>query len=248
MPISTDASWPAGLRRIFDICRQDFQPREKHYNGPYNTLLAYCFGPNLFDFVVSLDPPPLESTPRDTDDFILSLIVFDARCHPARPVPVLIAEIRDDTWVNEASARFEADDQMRRRYNAMAPGCPRLYGLSLLGTSLRVYVRDVATGEIEPGSTIHPGPVHTLPDDFLEGGWDIDIGIHQDEGNCRRYYCRYYSAGESLVITSSKHTDCSLFITQNAPNNRVICSPRLSPKLYIFHLPLVVARASHEDC
>jgi len=63
MSILTDASWPAGLRRIFDIYRRlgEFQPREKRYHGPYTTLLAYCFGPNLFDFVVSLDAPPLES-------------------------------------------------------------------------------------------------------------------------------------------------------------------------------------------
>jgi len=175
MSILTDASWPAGLRRIFDIFRREFQPREKRYHGSYTTLLAYCFGHNLFDFIVSLDPPPLESVPYDADDFILSFIVFDAHCYPARPV--LIVEIRDDTWVNEARARFEADEQMRQRYNVMATDCPlpRFYGLSLLGTSLRVYVRDVATGEIEPTFTNLPSPVHTLPDDFLEGGWNVDI-------------------------------------------------------------------------
>ena len=66
---------------------------------------------------------------------------------------------------------------MCQHHNAMAADCPlpRFYGLSLLGTSLRVYVHDVTTGEIEPTFTNHPSPVHTLPDDFLEGAWDIDI-------------------------------------------------------------------------
>jgi len=92
---------------------------------------------------------------------------------------VPLAKIRDDTWVSEACARFKADDQMRQRYNAKAADCPlpRLYGLSLLGTYLRVHVRDGATGEIEPTFkfTNRPSPVQTLPDDFLEGAWNIDI-------------------------------------------------------------------------
>ncbi|KIL60254.1 hypothetical protein M378DRAFT_168267 [Amanita muscaria Koide BX008] len=52
---------------------------------------------------------------------------------------------------------------------------PRLWGLSLLGTSLRVYAGDVATGELEPVFIDRPSPSRILPRDFLEGGWNIDI-------------------------------------------------------------------------
>jgi hypothetical protein len=50
-----------------------------------------------------------------------------------------------------------------------------VYGLSLLGTSLRVYVCNVATGEVEPAFATRPSLGHTLPHDFLGGAWDLDI-------------------------------------------------------------------------
>jgi hypothetical protein len=51
-----------------------------------------------------------------------------------------------------AGSRFEADDQIRHRYKEMFGNCPlpRLWGLSLLGTSLRVYCGTVATRTIKP--------------------------------------------------------------------------------------------------
>jgi hypothetical protein len=64
---------------------------------------------------------------------------------------------------------------MRQLYDSI-PGCPlpRLYGLSLLGTSLRVYVRETSTGEIKPTNGPTTGDL-PLPHDFLEGSWDIDM-------------------------------------------------------------------------
>ncbi|KIL55291.1 hypothetical protein M378DRAFT_173746 [Amanita muscaria Koide BX008] len=66
---------------------------------------------------------------------------------------------------------------MRQRYDSMLRNCPlpRLWGLSLLGTSLRVYAGEVATGELEPAFVGRPSTNHILPYDFLEGGWNIDI-------------------------------------------------------------------------
>ena len=66
--------------------------------------------------------------------------------------PVLIADIEDDRWADEPDKRQRADTQMRQRYDQMLRNCPihRLYGLSLLGTSLRVYCGDKVTGELTP--------------------------------------------------------------------------------------------------
>jgi len=73
----------------------------------------------------------------------LSSIVEDYRRSP-----VLIVNIRDESWVDRAHSRLKADHHMRRLYDSIAEcPLPRLYGLSLLGTSLRVYVRDAITGE-----------------------------------------------------------------------------------------------------
>jgi hypothetical protein len=52
---------------------------------------------------------------------------------------------------------------------------PRLWGLSLLGTSLRVYCGDVVTGDVEPAFENRPSPGRIFPRKFLEGAWNIDI-------------------------------------------------------------------------
>ena len=165
MPFSTDTTWPAGLRTIFDICRRQFQPLGDQFCAPYIKLLTYCFG-DSFDFFVA--PPPGKHTYCETNTIFL--VVFNARGHP-----VLMAEINDDTWGNTAALRLKAEDQMHQEYNTMLADCPLppLWGLSLLGTSLRVYTGDVATGKMEPAFTDCPSS--TPPHDLLEGAWNIDI-------------------------------------------------------------------------
>jgi hypothetical protein len=66
---------------------------------------------------------------------------------------------------------------MCQRFDQMLPICaiPRLYGLSLLGTSLRVYCGDKVTGEVTPHFVDCPDVNRILPPDFLEGQWDLDI-------------------------------------------------------------------------
>lgn len=73
---------PPGLLQIFEICRQ-----------PYNKLLTYCFGPDLFEFFIAPQSPPSEFSLRDT---LVFLIVFDAHRRP-----MLIAEIKDDAGLVE---------------------------------------------------------------------------------------------------------------------------------------------------
>jgi hypothetical protein len=90
--------------------------------------------------------------------------------------PVLIVEIKDDRWADEPDKRQGADTQMRQQYDQMLPNCPipHLYGLSLLGTSLRVYCGDKVTGEVTPHFVGRPN-ADRFPPDFLGGQWDLDI-------------------------------------------------------------------------
>ena len=127
-------------------------------------------------YPTSLSPPAIPHfhfVPSPDIDFPdVCFVVTDFHLHP-----VLVAEVKDDVWANKADLRARADDHMRRWFNAVLPDCrlPRVYGLSLLGTSLRVYVCDVATGEVEPAFATRPNLGHTLPHDFLGGAWDLDI-------------------------------------------------------------------------
>ncbi|KAF8811370.1 hypothetical protein BYT27DRAFT_6464062 [Phlegmacium glaucopus] len=172
MPFPNDVTWPAGLLTIFEICRGEHQLLENRYYGPYTKLLTYCFGPDSFEYFVAPQNPLSASNPRDTIDFVVFLVVFDTHRRP-----VLIAEIKDDSWVDRAHLRLNADDQMRQRCDAMLADCPipRLWGLSLLGTSLRVYCGHVESGDVEPGFEDRPSHSRTLPHNFLAGSWSMDI-------------------------------------------------------------------------
>ena len=62
-------------------------------------------------------------------------------------------------------------------YDSMLNDCPlpRLWGLSLLGTSLRVYCGDVVTRDLGPVFKSRPSPSRALPGNFLGEAWNIDI-------------------------------------------------------------------------
>lgn len=66
---------------------------------------------------------------------------------------------------------------MRGRYALILDDCPlpRLWGLSLLGTSARVYCGDKATYEVQPPAIVRPDHSRVLSPTFLAGKWDMDI-------------------------------------------------------------------------
>jgi hypothetical protein len=172
MPFSIDTNWPQGLLNIFNISRNQNAPVESHYYGPYDRLFNYAVIEGSFTFFLALQTAPDETSPRDAVGFVVFMVVLNQE-----QKPVLIAEIKDDRWVKEPDKRQRADTQMRQRYDQMLPNCPipRLYGLSLLGTSLRVYCGDKATGKVTPHFVGRPHANRILPPDFLEGQWDLDI-------------------------------------------------------------------------
>jgi len=176
MPFSTDANWPQGLLNIFNISRNRNGSLESRYYGPYDRLLNYAVVEGSFTFFLAPQTSPDETSTRDSVDFIVFMVILNEE-----QKPVLFAEIKDERWANEPDKRQRADTQMRQRYDQMLPKCPipRLYGLSLLGTSLRVYCGDKVTGDITPHFVGRPHPDRILPLDFLTGQWNLDI-LSQD--------------------------------------------------------------------
>jgi hypothetical protein len=172
MPFSTDANWPQGLLNIFDISRNQNAPLESRYYGPYDRLFNYAMIEGSFTFFLAPQTAPDETSARDAVDFVVFMVILNQE-----QKPVLIAEIKDDKWDTKPDKRQRADTQMRQRYDQMLPTCPipHLYGLSLLGTSLRVYCGDKATGEVTPHFVGRPNADRILPPDFLGGQWDLDI-------------------------------------------------------------------------
>jgi hypothetical protein len=91
--------------------------------------------------------------------------------------PVLLVEVKDDSWLSRLATRERADAQMRERYEDVLVDCPltKLYGISFIGTKMRVYAGDVATEEITPPRMPPSYANRTLPKDHLEGEWALDI-------------------------------------------------------------------------
>lgn len=79
--------------------------------------------------------------------------------------PVLIVEVKDDSWAQKAELRYRADKQMRDRYGLMLDDCPtpRLWGLSVLGSGN-------PSGYPSPKAFVaRPLPI------VLDGEWDLDL-------------------------------------------------------------------------
>ena len=173
MPFSTDTTWPQSLLTIFNIWKHGGYGNR--YYGPYNHLLNYCFHEFPDRYFVAPHNPPGNSTPHDTVNFVVSQVVPGAEYGP-----VLFVEVKNDGWANEAHLRCSADSKIRDRFRSMLrnghPLPDRLWGLSLLGTSLCVYHVTVATEDVEP-KLVHPLASSSLPlpPDFLEGRWKMDI-------------------------------------------------------------------------
>ena len=109
---------------------------------------------------------------RDAVDSMVFFVVFDADNRP-----FLVTEIKDDNWARNTGSRFEADQQLRRWYDAMFDACPlpRLWGSSLPGTSLRIYCGDAVTRTLTPPYQGRPHEDCILPPGFLEDEWNLDI-------------------------------------------------------------------------
>ena len=140
MPFSQDNAWPAGLHTIFANARDRRHATfDERYNGPYDKLLNYCFGDGFKFYVAAYNPP--EDDGRERLDCIVSMVVFDGVGRP-----VLAVEAKDESWAGKGERRYRVDQQMRERFAMTLEDCPlpRLWGLSLLGTSMRVYCADTA--------------------------------------------------------------------------------------------------------
>jgi len=176
MPFPTDRNWPQDLLNIFNVCRSQnptiMTPFVARYYGPYDKLLNYAMIDGSFDFFLAPQVVPDETSRHDTLDSVFSPVVFNQD-----QKSVLFAMIEEDRWATAPYMRQKADTLMRQRYEQMLHDCPipHLYGLSLLGTSLRVYCGDKDTGKITPPFVGRSNRNFSLPLDFLEGEWDLDF-------------------------------------------------------------------------
>jgi len=144
MSFLTDETWPPHMV-LFLRCSEELG----NYNGLYNSVLLHCFS----TFPVLVAPEK-----HEFNSLYISI-------HGADFLPLLITHVQSDV---SPRGRIKADKLMRQKYNTLLfrEKCPlpRLWGLSFVGPSLRVYCADVNTDTIVP-------PL----EDHIEEAWNIDI-------------------------------------------------------------------------
>ncbi|KAJ7668861.1 hypothetical protein B0H17DRAFT_1087583 [Mycena rosella] len=93
-----------------------------------------------------------------------------------RRQPVFLIEVKDDSPLTAPSKRAAADQQMRARYDGLLYNCPLplLYGLSVMGTNMRVYIGDAVTMTLNP-PRVETSPNCVLDRKYLEDAWNVDI-------------------------------------------------------------------------
>ncbi|KAJ7471977.1 hypothetical protein FB451DRAFT_312077 [Mycena latifolia] len=167
MPFSTDTAWPLPLQTIFDVSRAIRGTLEDRYSGPYDKLLNYCFD----GFDNFLAPAPTRDDATEAVDFVVSLVVMNRHRQP-----VFLIQIQNDFNLASPSKRSVADQQMRSRYDDLLYNCPLpvLYGLSVMGTNMRVYTGDTAAMSLDP-PRVATSPDRVLDRKHLEGAWNVDI-------------------------------------------------------------------------
>ena len=166
MEFERDNAWPAGLLGLFEswATHDTFEDR---YVGVYNTLLQYCFGLEHPNACIAPGNPYPDDRPSTHP--IVYYVAYDV----GPSDPILLVEIKDDSCADLSALRRLADEQMRELYEEMLAKCPlpRLWGLSLLGRSMRVYCGDVKSHTVDP--PFKSG--RTMPPSYLAGEWDLDI-------------------------------------------------------------------------
>ncbi|KIO24670.1 hypothetical protein M407DRAFT_8800 [Tulasnella calospora MUT 4182] len=153
MTFQLDKSWPTGLQTIFD------HGRAKHSR-------TVTMDPTTnYSTIASGTIVPLADDWQDSADSLIPFSTVFDRNHK----PVLLVEIRDDGWAGKAELHYRADKLMRSRYALMLDDCPipRLWGLSILGTSMRVYCGVTASHEVVPPPIGRPEPSRVLLPSFL---------------------------------------------------------------------------------
>lgn len=141
MTIQQDYAWPTALITALKLgCSTG------HINGACTQLMAYCFLQDLenLNFMVTPDfiyEPDTAPT--------LRLVISDNDYRP-----FCFAIVKDESWAKDAELRYRADRQIREEYAYMFQRSPisRPWGISFLGTSIRIYSGKTESCEVNPPS------------------------------------------------------------------------------------------------
>jgi hypothetical protein len=143
MSFFTDTDWPPYMADFLDASESD-----GNYNGFYNSILFHVFDDFKGNAWVTPEKHRFNS---------LYLTINDNAWNP-----ILITHVGSDV---SPRGRVNADTYIRLKFAEHLSRCPhrRLWGLSFVGSSLRVYCGDAETHTVVPPA-----------EDLVDGAWNIE--------------------------------------------------------------------------
>ncbi|KAG2126285.1 hypothetical protein DEU56DRAFT_542830 [Suillus clintonianus] len=123
------------------------------YYGAYLAVLWKAFGEPytvhpMYELPECYKDPSLLPEGKTAKDFFVTYAIT------LKNNPLLFLEIKPPGHLNDLSARFAADKQMRERFHSLRPitTTSRLHGISVMGQRLAFYYMDKSNGCVFPKS------------------------------------------------------------------------------------------------
>ena len=169
--------WPQEIILFFDLAKLHGDTDQSRFYGPYNALLNYLFPTKDKFMVVPQWKRPEQS--KATDFTTIFVVRHDEH-------PVFFLEVKASNYIQRASTRQAADQQMRERYYGLFDDTKIkvLYGLSAIGTKLCFYTWVRETRIVQPKAIpLDPDfPIDTAP----ENRWNLDLLTAEGEEKLRQ--------------------------------------------------------------
>lgn len=149
----------------------DTETIENKFYPLYDDILNECFPRTTFSISPQYATPMAQIGGVGAIDFAITYVIEALDIDS----PVLFIEVKPPSHLPIISARKEAENQVRRRFEEISHlvKIPKLYGISAIGRQLSYYEFDLASNRITPDA---------LPDSFAivtgtapQERWDTNI-------------------------------------------------------------------------
>ena len=184
LKLSIYDDWPVRVRQPLQSAIAAPIKNENRFYGPWQELLRHCFSRIVEDDAADAKMfflPHPQISPHYTINTSFShlstidLTVLEFGDQEPDGKIVLFVEVKPPTQLCFASARQEADTQIRERYDVYGvhTKIPYLPAISAFGPHCRFYTGDMRSRIIEP--ELQDPPATHVPPDYLQGEWNINI-------------------------------------------------------------------------
>jgi len=165
----TDREWPRFIREQF-LNMNTVQGEGSRYYGAYNSLLIYVFG-DPTKYSISPDTSVTRVHNGRVETCILCTV------YTMTGTIVMILEANNHHQVLDVTAKYLADERMRKALNTMQyrSTIGKICGISALKNLLHVYIYDPLTHELRPERVANTQADALMVEGFMTDSWNEDV-------------------------------------------------------------------------